>query len=38
MKLREQYVRKRGPNVTWVRIWRNNRNANAVVIRLNLER
>lgn len=36
-KLIEQYVRKRGPTVTWVRIWRSKRNANSLVIRLNVE-
>ena len=37
MKLIEQYMRKCGPTVTWIHIWRSKRNANAVVIRLNVE-
>ena len=31
------YVSKRGPTVTWVRIWKSKRNATNVVIRLNVE-
>ncbi|MCG8048789.1 MAG: hypothetical protein N0E48_24800 [Candidatus Thiodiazotropha endolucinida] len=31
------YVNKRGPTVTWIRIWQSKRNPNNVVIRLNVE-
>lgn len=31
------FVSKRGPSVTWVRIWHSRRNPNSVVIRLNIE-
>ena len=32
-----KYVRKRGPTVTWISIWRSKRNRNNVIIRLNVE-
>lgn len=31
------FVSRRGPSVTWVRIWHSRRNPNSVVIRLNIE-
>ena len=32
-----KYVRKRGPTVTWISIWRSKRNRNNVIIRFNVE-
>ena len=33
----ENYVNKRGPTVTWVRIWNSKRRPNNVIIRINVE-
>ncbi|MEW8546462.1 MAG: hypothetical protein AB2693_23335 [Candidatus Thiodiazotropha sp.] len=33
----EKYVNRRGPTVTWVRIWNSRRRPNNVIIRLNVE-
>lgn len=33
----EQYVNRRGPTVTWIRMWKSKRNSRNMVIRLNVE-
>ena len=33
----ENYVNRRGPTVTWIRIWNSKRRPNNVIIRLNVE-